>query len=82
MATNYTTTEVAEKLGTTPRTLRKFLRADAAERGTETPGKGSRYSITGREVQALKKRFAAWNAAQVEAPAPTPTVSLEKAPRA
>lgn len=68
-ATLYTTAQVAEKLETTPRTLRKFLRADAAERGTETPGKGSRYSITGKEVAPLKKRFTAWSAAQAEAKA-------------
>lgn len=68
-ATLYTTAQVAEKLETTPRNLRKFLRADAAERGTETPGKGSRYAITGKEVAPLKKRFTAWSAAQAEAKA-------------
>ena len=71
MATTYTTAEVAAKLDTTPRTLRKFLRADAKAQGTTEalPGKGSRYSITGREVAPLKKRFTAWEAAQAEAKA-------------
>lgn len=67
--TAYTTAEVAEKLETTPRTLRKFLRADAKERGTTDalPGKGSRYSIGGKEIAPLKKRFAKWQAAEAQA---------------
>lgn len=59
-----TTAQVAEALETTPRTLRKFLRADAKAQGTETPGKGSRYAIEKRQVAPLKKRFAAWTEAQ------------------
>lgn len=67
--TAYTTAEVAEKLETTPRTLRKFLRADAKERGTTDalPGKGSRYSIGGKEIAPLKKRFTKWQAAEAQA---------------
>lgn len=60
----FNTAQVAEKLETTPRTLRKFLRADAREQGTETPGKGSRYSIEGKQLASLKKRFNAWTEAQ------------------
>ena len=62
------TTELAATFETTPRTLRKFLRADAKAQGIATPGKGSRYSLpTGkREVQALRKRFDAWGAAQAK----------------
>lgn len=63
-----TTAQVAEALETNPRTLRKFLRADAKAQGTTDalPGKGSRYSIEKRQVAPLKKRFTAW----VEAQAP------------
>lgn len=60
--------EVAEKFGTDGRTLRKFLRADAKEQGTETPGKGGRYSIEAKKVQSLQKRFDKWNAARVSTP--------------
>lgn len=62
-----TTADLATELETTPRTLRKFLRADAKARGTETPGKGSRYAIEKREVRSLAKRFNEWQAAQATA---------------
>jgi hypothetical protein len=67
----FTTTEVAEKFGTTPRTLRKFLRSDARANGAADtlPGKGSRYAIEGKALAPLKKRFAAWEVAQAEAAA-------------
>lgn len=66
--TTLNTAEVAEVLETTPRTLRKFLRADAKAQGTTDalPGKGSRYSIEKRQVAPLKKRFIAWTEAQVK----------------
>lgn len=62
------TTELAEKLDTTPRTLRKFLRADARanDRADDLPGKGSRYAIEAKQVAPLKKRFAKWSAEQAE----------------
>jgi predicted transcriptional regulator len=67
MATTFTVKEVAEKLGTDARTLRKFFRAEATEKGgkigEDTPGKGGRYSIEARQVPSLNKRFAAWSAA-------------------
>ena len=65
----FTTAEVAEKFGTTPRTLRKFLRADARGRNAadSLPGKGSRYAIEGKDLAPLKKRFGAWQVAQAEA---------------
>lgn len=62
----FTTAEVAEKLETTPRTLRKFLRADAKANEVETPGKGSRYTIEGKDLNGLKSRFKTWSAAQAE----------------
>lgn len=73
----FTTAQVAEKLSTTPRNLRKFLRADAKNRDAvdTLPGKGSRYMIEGRDLAGLKKRFATWTEAQapkVEAEAEAP----------
>lgn len=62
----FTTAQVAEKFETDPRTLRKFLRADAKANGTADalPGKGSRYGIEGKQIAPLKKRFTAWSTAQ------------------
>lgn len=56
-----TTNEVATAFETTPRTLRKFLRS--TESGIESVGKGSRYALPSskRELNALSKRFTAWN---------------------
>lgn len=67
----FTTAEVAAKFETTPRTLRKFLRADAkAQEATDTlPGKGSRYAIEGKALQGMKKRFNTWKAAEAQAKA-------------
>lgn len=62
-----TTTEIAADLDTTPRTLRKFLRADAKAQGNTTPGKGSRYAIEKRDMRALRSRFAKWVAANEKA---------------
>lgn len=65
----FTTAQVAEKFGTTPRTLRKFLRSDAKANETtdSLPGKGSRYVLEGKALAALKKRFTAWQAAEAKA---------------
>jgi phage antirepressor YoqD-like protein len=56
-----TTTELAATLDTTPRTLRKFLRAQGAG-----VGKGSRYALpsTKRDINTLTARFTAWNDAR------------------
>lgn len=64
-----TTTELAEEIGTSTRTLRKFLRADAraADKGDSLPGKGGRYAIERKAVPGLKKRFTKWAAAEAEA---------------
>lgn len=64
----FTTTEVAEKFETTPRTLRKFLRSDARSRNAadSLPGKGSRYAIEGKDLAPMRKRFAAWQVAQAQ----------------
>jgi len=59
-----TTADIATELNTTTRTLRKFLRADAKERGIATPGKGSRYMIEKKELRGMRTRFTKWNDAQ------------------
>jgi len=50
------------------RTLRKFLRDELGE-GKAVVGKGNRYALdyNKREINALKKKFAAWEIAQAEA---------------
>ena len=60
------TAQVAEKLDTTPRELRKFLRASAKDAGTTDalPGKGKRYALEAKSVPALKKQYAEWVAAR------------------
>ena len=67
----YTTAQVAAKFETNTRTLRKFLRADAAanESTDSLPGKGARYAIEGKDLAALKKRFKAWSVADAQAKA-------------
>jgi hypothetical protein len=57
------TTDIAAELGTDPRSLRKFLRADAKVNGTPTPGKGARYAIERKQLRSLKSRFAKYTAA-------------------
>ncbi|MCA1806256.1 MAG: hypothetical protein LC687_00025 [Actinobacteria bacterium] len=64
-ATLLNTAQVAEKLATTPRTLRKFLRSP--EGLDSKVGKGHRWSIEAKQVQSLKSRFAKWEAAQAAA---------------
>lgn len=58
--------EIALQWGTTPRTLRKFLRTNAKAKGLETPGKGSRWAIEARKVASLKKGFDAWKVTQAK----------------
>ena len=69
-AKTLTTAQLAEKFSTTPRELRKFLRADARAngKGDTLPGKGSRYALPGdaKTIAAMRKRFNAWEAKQAE----------------
>jgi rubredoxin len=53
--TKLSTREVADKLNTDPRTLRRFLRS--LEKGV---GTGSRYGFEPQQVGNLKKQFNAW----------------------
>lgn len=77
-----TTTELATALETTPRTLRKFLRSQ--DSGIESVGKGSRYALptSKREVNALAKRFNAWDEARkaTTEPAETDTPEVDENP--
>jgi len=51
-------TELSEKLGTTGRTARKFLRSITPVE--EQPGKGGRWQIEKAQVRTLAKKFATW----------------------
>ena len=65
-ATTITPAQLADELNTDPRTLRKFLRANARSNGVETPGKGSRWALDGskRSIASYAKKFAAWDEAR------------------
>ncbi|MGQ4619090.1 hypothetical protein [Nocardia sp. R7R-8] len=56
-AETLSTKQVAEALGTDPKTLRVFLRASD---DYEAVGAGSRYSFTAKDVGPMKTRFAKW----------------------
>lgn len=62
--TTLTTAQAAEKLETTPRELRKFLRSITEKENQ--PGKGSRWTLEARDVTKFKKQFANWQAARAE----------------
>lgn len=66
MTKTITTAELAAELDTTPRELRKFLRADAKVNEVETPGKGKRYALpaNARSIAAMRKKFSTWQDAQ------------------
>lgn len=54
-----TAKEFAAKVGTDPRTVRKFIRSES---GLNTKvGKGQRWAIEGKQVASLTKRFAKWD---------------------
>ncbi|ULE34364.1 hypothetical protein [Mycobacterium sp. IDR2000157661] len=52
-----TTRQVADKVGTDPKTLRTFLRAS---KDYEAVGSGSRYEFTAKDVGPMKAKFAKW----------------------
>lgn len=66
MTKTITTAELAAELDTTPRELRKFLRADAKVNEVETPGKGKRYALpsNARSIASMRKKFSTWQDAQ------------------
>ncbi|WP_431905594.1 sigma factor-like helix-turn-helix DNA-binding protein [Micromonospora carbonacea] len=51
--------EVAEALGTTPKTLRAFLRSPSST--FRAVGSGARYEFTAADLPTLRKRFAEWS---------------------
>lgn len=53
--TTLTTADIAKKLGTTGRTLRRYLRSQE-----EGVGTGKRYEFTSDDLTDIKKGFAAW----------------------
>lgn len=60
MAQTLTTKEVAEELGTDPKTFRRFLRS--ADSPVTPVGQGNRYGIERRQLRTLTKAFNAWQA--------------------
>ena len=58
MGSSLSTAEIADSLGTTPRTLRKFLRSPASP--FEPVGQGARYNIDSDDMVELKDRFETW----------------------
>lgn len=67
------TREMAEAVGTDPKTLRAFLRASDDYNNV---GSGAQYKFTKSQIRPMKKKFDAWLAARDEAknnrPAPKP----------
>jgi len=57
-----TTREVADRIGTDPKTLRRFLRDPKST--FAAAGQGGRYAFTAKELPGLKKRFTAWAKAE------------------
>lgn len=51
------TREVADKIGTDPKTLRVFLRAS---KDYNAVGSGARYSFTAKDIPTMKTRFNKW----------------------
>lgn len=60
---HFNTSELAAELGTTPRTLRIFLRACPEY---SNAGSGGRYDFTTADLPQLKRLFADWNKPKTE----------------
>lgn len=56
-AAELSTKDVAEKVGTDPKTLRVFLRAS---KDYNAVGSGARYSFTAKDIPTMKTRFNKW----------------------
>ena len=54
--------EFAQKLGTDPRTVRKFLRSEAGM--NSRVGKGSRWALESKQIASLTKKFRKWDEAR------------------
>lgn len=55
------TNEAADRLGTTPRVLRAFLRSPVST--FQAVGSGSRYEFDEKEIPTLERRFSDWKSA-------------------
>lgn len=62
MTKTLTPAELAQAIGTDPKTVRKFLRSP--EGLDRKVGKGHRWAIEAKQVRSLKARFVKWEAAR------------------
>lgn len=75
-----TSREVAELVGTDPKTLRRFLRDPKST--FVAAGQGGRYSFVKKDIAGLKKRFTAWSNAEAKARANREASKANKAAKA
>lgn len=71
--------ELANRLETDAKTVRKFLRSDASGVSADAPGKGGRWSIDSANVRSMRKAFGKWNADRLAAIAAARTARAEAA---
>lgn len=64
------TNEIAQRLNTSPRQLRAFLRSPIST--FVAVGSGARYEFDARDLPMLTKKFTEWQAAGKPKPVPTP----------
>jgi hypothetical protein len=69
------TSVVAERLNTTPKTLRRFLRGDATYANA---GSGGKYDFQESDIPTLAKRFGKWSSKSRLAPAKSADVSTPR----
>jgi hypothetical protein len=80
------TSEMAQKLGTDQRELRRFLRADPSYTNAAHTSAG-RYNFTDQDIPVLRKRFTAWQSKnvnrkkRVRVVAPVTPASVDKVDR-
>lgn len=81
--TALTAREVADAIGTEPKTLRMFLRSNAS--GYAAAGAGGRYTFTAADVPKIKAKFATWQKERsakkaADAKVTTPPAKVAKVP--
>lgn len=72
----YTAKQVATRIGTDAKTLRKFFRTDAST--VEPVGQGGRYEFDAADLPKIREEFEKWNSGKTTR---APKDSGEKAPR-
>lgn len=72
-----TSREVAELVGTDPKTLRRFLRDPKSTYAAA--GQGGRYTFVKKDIPSLKKRFTTWSNAEAKARAARAAAKAKKA---